>query len=136
MDSNLLAPTHALYLLSTVFATVWVGRTLNKHGRLFLVDTFSGNAELASAVNQLLTVGFYLVNIGFVCLNVEDSRVPYSMAQMMGTLGARIGPILLLLGGMHFFNLLVFSRIRRRALVSKAPPPVAPAQYLAHPRAV
>jgi hypothetical protein len=36
--------------------------------------------------------------------------------------------VLLILGGMHFFNLYVFSRIRRSARVPRPPvmPPVAP----------
>ena len=41
-------------------------------------------------------------------------------------LSQKVGAVLLVLGGMHFFNLLVFSRIRRRARLADAPPPVAP----------
>jgi len=41
-----------------------------------------------------------------------------------------MGMVLLILGGMHFFNLYVFSRIRRSARVPRPPvtpaPPVAP----------
>jgi hypothetical protein len=35
--------------------------------------------------------------------------------------------VLMVLGIMHFFNPLVFSRMRRRALLQKVPPPVPPA---------
>jgi hypothetical protein len=34
--------------------------------------------------------------------------------------------VLLVLGGMHFFNLLVFSKMRKRALLHRAPPPLPP----------
>jgi len=133
--SGLLAPTHAAYLTVSVLATVWVARTLRKHGQLFLADTFPGKAELADAVNQLLVTGFYLVNIGWVCLNVANSGAPQTVAQVLEVLGTQVGEILLMLGVMHFFNLYVFSRIRRRALIHKAPPPVFPAQMISPPRA-
>jgi hypothetical protein len=41
-------------------------------------------------------------------------------------LSTKIGLVLLVLGGMHFMNMIVFSRLRRRALRDVAPPPVAP----------
>lgn len=134
MDDDFKATCHLLYLALSVGATVYVGRTLHKHGRLFLVDTFAGNGELAEAVNHLLVVGFYLVNIGWVGINTADSARPEDLAAVIEILGRRIGEILLMLGGMHFFNLFVFSRIRRRALLPKAPPPVFPAQVIAPPR--
>ncbi len=45
---------------------------------------------------------------------------------MLEALSTKIGVVLLVLGGMHFFNLLVFSKMRRRALLHNAPPPVPP----------
>jgi hypothetical protein len=53
--------------------TVGVARTLHKNGRVFLVDAFHGNAELAGSVNHLLVVGFYLINIGYVTLALRTS---------------------------------------------------------------
>ncbi len=46
---------------------------------------------------------------------------------MLETLSAKIGWVLLVLGAMHFFNLFIFSRMRKRALLRSALPPV-PAQ--------
>jgi hypothetical protein len=38
----------------------------------------------------------------------------------------QVGVALLVLGGMHFFNLLVFSKMRIRALLHRAPPRLQP----------
>ena len=56
---------YSVYLILTVILTVWVARTLFRNGKVFLIDIFHGNEELAKAVNNLLLVGFYLVNIGY-----------------------------------------------------------------------
>jgi len=111
-------------------AAVWVGRTLYRHGRVFLIDAFGQNAELADAVNHLLVVGFYLINFGYVFETLNGwYKAPDAMATV-GMVGDKVGTVLLVLGAMHFFNLFVFSRIRRRALIRHAPPPVAPTQVL------
>ena len=133
VENALLAPTHGIYLLISLAATIWVARTLQKHGRLFLVDAF-GSAELAEAVNHLLVVGFYLINIGYVCLKVEDYRVPHTIAEVITIVGTRIGKILMVLGGMHFLNLFVFNRLRRRSEVRRAVAPVMPSEVIAAPR--
>ena len=60
--------TYFSYLLVAVPLTVWVATTLSRNGRVFLADVFDGNDDLADAVNRLLVVGFYLLNLGFVTL--------------------------------------------------------------------
>ena len=118
--------TYILYLGVSSALTVWVARTLFKSGRVFLVDVFHGNETLADSVNHLLVVGFYLINLGYVSLalklgyNVADPR------ESIEALSWKVGMVLIVLGGMHFFNLYLFSRIRRRAVLPDAPPPVGP----------
>ena len=57
--------SYTRYLLLTLALTVWIARTLFSNGKVFLLDIFHGNKELANAVNNLLLVGFYLINIGY-----------------------------------------------------------------------
>ncbi len=45
----------------------------------------------------------------------------------------KVGLVLLVLGAMHFFNLAVFSRMRRRGLLHLQPPPVLPHAYVNPP---
>lgn len=119
--------TYIVYLLISVTLTIWVARTLHKRGAIFLVDAFSGNAELAASVNHLLVVGFYLINIGFVSLALKsDAQIGNSRAAIE-MLSDKMGYVLLTLGGMHFFNLAVFSKIRAHSRNSgPRRPPVVP----------
>jgi len=59
------------YLAISIALTIWVARTLHKNGRLFLVDAFHGNGELADSVNHLLVVGFYLINVGYIAMALK-----------------------------------------------------------------
>ena len=57
--------SYIIYLPVTVALTAWVGHKLFKNGKLFLLDIFEQNQALAESINQLLLVGFYLINIGY-----------------------------------------------------------------------
>jgi hypothetical protein len=118
--------TYLVYVAVSVALTVWVARTLHRNGRIFLVDAFHGNAALADSVNHLLVVGFYLVNIGFVSLALKEDRKPIDLQTAIELLSAKVGLVLIVLGVMHFGNMIVFSRLRRRGMREVAPPPVPP----------
>ena len=106
--------TYAAYIVISVFLTIWVARTLHKNGRVFLVEVFGGDESLADSVNHLLVVGFYLINLGYVTLALKIGVAPINTQTGIEALSYKIGLVLLVLGGMHFFNLLIFQRIHRR----------------------
>jgi hypothetical protein len=121
--------TYVVYLVVSVALTVWVGRTLHKNGRVFLVDVFK-DEPLADSVNHMLLVGFYLINFGYVTMNLQMDRVVADAKQSIEALSTKVGWVLLVLGGMHFLNLYVFSRMRRHARLESAPPPVEPDGFI------
>ena len=48
-----------------------------RNGRVFLIDAFHGNVELADSVNHLLVIGFYLINVATLfgpCAPASKSR--------------------------------------------------------------
>lgn len=120
--------TYLAYLAISVALTVWVARTLHQNGRIFLVESFLGNEALADSVNHLLVVGFYLVNIGYVTLALRYGDKPGDVQSALEILSSKVGLVLVVLGLMHFLNLYVFARLRRRGTLHKAPapPPLPP----------
>ncbi len=120
---NPIVLTYVLYLAIALPLTVWVARNLFHNGRVFLVDCFHGNEPLADSVNRLLVVGFYLINFGFVTLYLKLAEEVVAARGIFEALSTKLGVVLLVLGGMHFFNLLVFTRMRKRAAWDQAPPP-------------
>ena len=92
--------TYSLYLAISLGVTIWVARTLHKNGRVFLVDCFRGNQELADSVNHLLVVGFYLVNIGFVTLYLKIAYPVTDATGVFEALSGKVGTVLIVLGAM------------------------------------
>jgi hypothetical protein len=113
---------YVAYFLVSLGMTIWVGRTLHKNGRLFLVEAFSGNREMADSVNHLLLVGFYLINLGFILVFLRVGPKPADIVQGVEYISTKLGIVVLVLGGMHFFNMFNFSRMRKKGLAHRPPP--------------
>jgi len=92
--------TYLFYLALSVALTVWVGHTLHKNGRPFLLHAFDDNAVTADSINNLLLVGFYLVNFGFVSLALRAAPV-VGLQAAIELLSVKVGQVLMVLGGMH-----------------------------------
>ena len=125
---NYLVSVYITYAALSLVLTIWLARTLFKNGAVFLEEVFD-HPKMAEAVNRLLVVGFYLLNLGYACLllKAEASNTPIAAIE---TLAQKLGMLLLSLGVVHFFNLYLFHRINRRAKVATLPPPVAPQMHI------
>jgi hypothetical protein len=113
---------YIVYLAVSLAVTVWVAQTLRKNGRSFLIDAFHGNGQLADSVNHLLVVGFYLINVGYVALAMRTGDPVPTLRSAIELVCDKLGVVLIVLGLMHFFNLYVFNRLRKRGLAELRPP--------------
>lgn len=108
--------TYAIYLALSVALTVYVAYTLHNNGRIFLVDSFGGNEKLADSVSHLLVVGFYLINIGYISLALKYGEPARTVQESIELLSWKVGIVAVVLGVMHFFNIFVFSKLRKRGI--------------------
>ncbi|MFI8184898.1 hypothetical protein OG539_25850 [Actinacidiphila glaucinigra] len=133
MDLTVVA--YVIYLLVSVALTVWVARTLSRAGKVFLEDVLHGNEKLADAVNHLLVVGFYLVNLGFVALYLKNADRVGNARELFEALSVKLGVVLLVLGVLHLGNVYVLNKIRRRGVMDREQvPPVRPQGWTAPAR--
>ena len=126
--------TYVVYLLIAVPLTIWVATTLSSNGRVFLADVFTDKIELADAVNKLLVVGFYLLNIGFVMLYLRGGGNVHDLTGLFEALSVKVGIVLLVLGVIHFLNVWVFNSIRRRSRAENLRMPPLPPQGFVPPQ--
>ena len=126
--------TYALYLVIAIGLTIWVAHTLSRNGKVFLVRCFGHDEQLATSINHLLVVGFYLVNLGFIAIALSVAGEPVTVAGAIRLLAWQVGIAILVLGGMHFFNMGAISRYGVKlagwveAQQVQAEPPAKPAR--------
>lgn len=78
---------------------------MSKNGEIFLVRCFGRDERLARSTNHLLVDGFYLINIGFITLTLSLGTEPTSWPEAIRFLSSKVGLAVIVLGGMHFFNM-------------------------------
>lgn len=131
---------HLIYIAVALPLTVWLAATLYRHGEEFLADVLPDRESLAHALNHLLVTGFFMLNMGWALLLLQEQPV-VDTAEATRALANRLGLLLVSLGGIHFINLWVFERIRRSRRAEDNPPmaptyvipPLAPAGPAAGP---
>lgn len=114
--------TYAVYVAVSVIATIWVGYSLNRNGRVFLVEIFNGQEALADSINRLLLIGFYLVNVGFISLALRYGDKPVDAVGAIEFLSTKIGLAIVVLGIMHFFNMHMLVKFRHSKLFKAVTP--------------
>lgn len=118
---------YAVYTILSATLTIWVAKTLHKNGRVFLLEAFRGDEERADAVNHLLVVGFYLINFGFILLFLKWGERPHNAVEAIEYCASKLGFVMLVLGGMHFFNIYNFDKMRKKGRAPQvATPPAIP----------
>ena len=124
-DTTYLIRVYVIYGVISVSLVVWLARTLFRNGEVFLEDVFADRPELAAAVNKLLVIGFYLLNLGYAFLLLRSNDAPTAL-DATEILIRKLGILLISLGILHFANMYLFYRIRQRGQESTLPPPVPP----------
>lgn len=105
---------YILYLAITIALTIWVACTLSSNGEVFLIECFGHDETLARSTNHLLVVGFYLVDLGFILLTLQFGDEPHTVPQAIRFLSSKVGLAVVVLGGMHFFNMNAIAKFGRK----------------------
>jgi hypothetical protein len=96
---------YIIYLTSAVFLVAFVGKKLHRDGGVWLDFLFSGE-EMGSRINNLLLVGYYLVNLGlaFFTMIDWDYRIPPICEAFCKT-----GTNALILSYLHYQNIIILN---------------------------
>ena len=123
MDNTLIL-IYIIYGTIAIALVVWLARTLFANGTVFLEDVFTDKPGMANAVNRLLVIGFYMLNLGYALLLLPGGDRPTTNIEASELLIRKLGILLASLGAIHFVNMYVFWKIRQRREIDIAEPPV------------
>jgi hypothetical protein len=115
MNLNLLS--YALFFPAMVAIAVWTAQVSHRNGRVWMMRIFDQEASFVDAVNNVLLVGCYVVNAGYIAVVVGQWQPVHSVTEMLDVLSQRIAVILFGLAWLHYQNiavLLLWSRFKYR----------------------
>ena len=128
--------TYAVYAAAAIGLTGVLARTLFRNGEVFLAAVFEDDQPMAKAINHLLVIGFYMLNLGYAFLLFRTNGAATAL-DATEHLVTRLGMLLVSLGVIHFVNMFVFWLIKKNGDATKknaaranryaaTPPPPAP----------
>jgi len=103
MNFNILA--YAIYGLLTCYIILWVGRLFHKNGRIFILSLFKNNIALTDTTNNLLLMGYYLLNIGYAVIQFSYWKQIQTFEVLISSIALKTGTLLFVLVCMHYFNM-------------------------------
>lgn len=103
MNYNLLA--YLIYGLLTSVTIFYVGRVLHRNGRHYVLRALQ-DEEMGDFINDGLLTGYYLFNLGYVFITIKNWERIENVQLLVELISEKTGIILLLLGLLHFFNII------------------------------
>ncbi len=113
MDYNTIG--YLTYLPIVGFITIYVGKLCHTHGHIYVKQAID-DEDTAHAVNNMLLVGYYLVNLGYAVYALTDWSYITSLSEVISEVASQSGYIIILLALLHYFNLLTLFLVRKRKL--------------------
>lgn len=115
MNYNLLS--YLFYIIVSLFVTIWLGKVFHKNGIHYILSIFE-EEKIAHAINNLLLVGYYLVNIGYAILKISNWSNPSNLEEVISSVTINLASIFLLLALLNYINIGVLATIRYYKLKS------------------
>ncbi|MCE3076264.1 hypothetical protein [Chryseobacterium gwangjuense] len=108
--------SYTLFLTISSYITIDVGRRCYNAGKYYL-DYLIHDANLCLTINRILLGCYYLINLGYIALNLATWDKVNSLEQVLTVTAIRIGYITLILCGLHFMNIFALYFLRKNLTI-------------------
>lgn len=104
MTANLNILSYLIYFPLMSLIIIRVGRTCHDNGIIWMDRLFT-DRDFVRRVNKLLLIAYYLLNIGYVAITLQEWPIIDTYTTLFEELATNAGLILLMLALLHFFNI-------------------------------
>ena len=108
MNLNLLG--YAIYLLITGIIIVRVGRICYNNGNVFVSALIPDHEDLCHKANQILLVGYYLLNLGYCAMTLISWEKIVTLNQLVEVIALKSAVIIGTIAIMHYLNIFVLTK--------------------------
>lgn len=108
MNLNILG--YAIYLLITIFIIVKVGRICYQNGNIYVAQLIPDHIDLCHKINQVLLLGYYLMNIGYCAMNLISWEKITTFNQLIEVIAFKSAIIIGTIAFLHYGNIFVLTK--------------------------
>lgn len=114
MNLNIIG--YILYLGISIAIVLKVGKTCYTNGDTFITNLLKFDIELAKRINQMLLIGYYLLNIGYAAITVISWKQIESHPELIEVLMGKLSLIILTIGILHYINIFIINKYVQKLL--------------------
>lgn len=108
MNLNIIG--YFIYLSITVFIILKVGKICYKNGNIYVAELIPNHADICQKINQILLLGYYLLNIGYCAMTLISWQKIISTTQLIETIGTKTAIIIFIISILHYLNIILLTK--------------------------
>lgn len=108
--------SYILFLGISSYIIVDVGRRCFNSGKVYL-EYLIKDKDFCLTVNRILLGCYYLLNLGYIAINLSFWKKISNFEELLSTVSLRIGIIVLILCVLHFINMMTLYILRKKLTI-------------------
>jgi hypothetical protein len=87
-----------------------VGKICYRNGNIYVAELIPNHADICQKINQVLLLGYYLLNIGYCAMTLIFWQKISSPTQLIETIGTKTAIIIFILSILHYLNIIILTK--------------------------
>lgn len=108
MNLNIIG--YVIYLLITTFIIINVGKICYRNGNIYVAQLIPEHEDLCQKTNQVLLIGYYLLNLGYCAMTLISWDKIISFSQLVEVISIKTATIICIIAMLHYFNIFILTK--------------------------
>lgn len=108
MNLNIIG--YGIYLLITSIIILKVGKICYQNGNVYVAELIPEHLDVCLKANQILLLGYYLLNIGYCAMTLISWEKIVSINQLVEVIALKSAIIIGTIAIMHYINIILLTK--------------------------
>ncbi|WP_221259866.1 hypothetical protein [Flavobacterium okayamense] len=114
MNLNIIA--YIIYFSITAFIIIKVGKIFYDNGNIYVSELIPNHMELCHKTNQILLLGYYLLNIGYCAITIISWQKIATFSQLIEIVSYKSAIIIITIAIMHYINIILLTKYIKKLI--------------------
>jgi len=114
MNLNIIG--YLIYLIITTIIIIKVGRICYQNGNIFVSELIPNQEDLCHKINQILLIGYYLLNLGYWAMTLISWEKILSFNQLIEVIAFKSALIICTIAVMHYINIIILTKYIKKLI--------------------
>lgn len=114
MNLNIIA--YSIYLFITSFIIIKVGKICYNNGTVYVAELIPDHKDLCQKINQILLVGYYLLNLGYCAMTLISWNTINTTTQLIEIIATKTTVIISIIAAMHYINIITLTKYIKKLI--------------------